>query len=56
MTSIPKNYICALISRLYDVKDKSGLLEVFYEEFISTRKITPKKIRKETVQFLYNYF
>jgi hypothetical protein len=32
---------------------KSGLLEVFYEEFISTRKITPKKIRKETVQLLY---
>jgi hypothetical protein len=33
--------------------DKSGLLEVFHEEFISTRKITPKKIRKETVQLLY---
>jgi hypothetical protein len=42
-----------LISRLYDVQDKSGLLEVFYEEFISTMKITPKKIRKETVQLLY---
>jgi hypothetical protein len=26
-----------LISRLYDVQDKSGLLEVLYEELISTR-------------------
>ena len=30
-------YIRALISRLYDVQDKSGLLEVLYEELISTR-------------------
>ena len=26
-----------MISRLYDVQDKSGLLEVLYEELISTR-------------------
>jgi cysteinyl-tRNA synthetase len=33
------DYIRALISRLYDVQDKSGLFEVFYEKLISTRKI-----------------